>query len=251
MAINLCLITGTVLRPDGSAFAGGTITFNSVIPQNVQGTAVPATEVSATTDNNGNINGGSGISLIQGLFVQVALTLNGNMYSQSTAVVPQVSAASFASLIAGITLGGAQSITAGTWTPTLIGSTTAGSTTYSIQKGYWLQIVTATQTWNNLTYWVQGTAYTGTGFAAIGGIPANNISDSGLAWCVGSCGAMTGLTISAGFAYFGTIIPPSGTFLYISQNPVNGGSWAQLPLLNANIAPGGWQILGEIRYRSV
>ncbi|MGK5595690.1 MAG: beta strand repeat-containing protein [Parachlamydiaceae bacterium] len=55
----------------------------------------------------------------------------------------------------------------GTFTPTLIGQTTAGTTTYTAQNGYYTRIG------NQVTIWgsVQGSAATGTGNALLGGFP--------------------------------------------------------------------------------
>jgi hypothetical protein len=55
----------------------------------------------------------------------------------------------------------------GTWTPTLTGSSTAGTTTYSIQHGYYMQVGKLVMAMGTITI----TAATGTGNATIGGFP--------------------------------------------------------------------------------
>lgn len=57
--------------------------------------------------------------------------------------------------------------TVGTFTPTLVGQSVAGSTTYSSQEGYYTRIG------NQVTIWghVQGSAATGTGNALLGAFP--------------------------------------------------------------------------------
>lgn len=122
--VALCLITGQVLRGDGSAFAGATLTFTNLVTQVAQNVTVPPTVITATTDTNGNINGGSGISLIQGVFLKVAITFNGNMYSQWSALVPNVSATTFANLVSGMGVVPVVStnVVTGTWTPVPRGS---------------------------------------------------------------------------------------------------------------------------------
>lgn len=55
----------------------------------------------------------------------------------------------------------------GTWTPTLVGGSTAGTTTYTAQNGYYTRV--GNMVW--CTFWVQGSAATGTGNATLGGLP--------------------------------------------------------------------------------
>jgi hypothetical protein len=62
----------------------------------------------------------------------------------------------------------------GTWTPTLFGSSTAGTTTYSAQDGTYVQF-------GNLVWvrmFLQVTAVTGTGDAMIGGLPFTILNNS-------------------------------------------------------------------------
>ena len=70
----------------------------------------------------------------------------------------------------GVTFNGGTTLSAydeGTWTPTLVGNSTAGTTIYTVQQGYYTRIG------NMVTIWadVEGSAATGTGTAVFGGFP--------------------------------------------------------------------------------
>jgi hypothetical protein len=69
----------------------------------------------------------------------------------------------------------------GTWTPTVIGSTTAGGHTYTTQIGKWVRI--GNQIKVTFDVRING-AFGGTGNIRISGLPtaANSTDDSGIAW---------------------------------------------------------------------
>lgn len=112
----------------------------------------------------------------------------------------------------------------GTWTPTLYGSTSAGSTTYASQGqyGYYTKI-------GNLVYcqgYIAITAATGTGYAIIGGFPftcknvpqnyaigSASINASGWAWPTGTTNMNIEMIINTTTAFFAT----SGSSHAVSQ----------------------------------
>lgn len=70
---------------------------------------------------------------------------------------------------------GSQFYTTGTWTPTVIGQTTAGTNTYSIQQGDYLTI--GKYTTISFDILVSG-ANTGTGNMVIAGLPISGVDDN-------------------------------------------------------------------------
>lgn len=116
-----------------------------------------------------------------------------------TTVLSASSATGIVNFVTGITLNSGTTLsnyTEGTWTPTMVGNSTAGTTTYTVQQGYYTRIGNMVTIWGN----VQGSAATGTGTAIFGGFPftiknqsnyapAGSVSSSsaaGWAWPVGS-----------------------------------------------------------------
>lgn len=66
----------------------------------------------------------------------------------------------------------------GTFTPTVYGSTTAGTCTYTVQKGFWHRVGKMVTISMRVTY----SAHDGTGNMRIGGLPFTAVTDSGAAW---------------------------------------------------------------------
>lgn len=110
----------------------------------------------------------------------------------------------------------------GTFTPTIIGTTTAGSGTYTLNAGHY------TKVGNRVMYniWLQWTAHTGTGNMDIDGLPyAVNVADAAPANIyVGGAVPLTAGNILSGYAAFGT------SQIYLRQLPTGGGAGAAVPL---------------------
>lgn len=166
-----CLVTGQVLNAAGNAFANGTITFDSVVGQTVGGNYIPASTAIATTDINGNINGGAGINLIQGLILRISLTSNGNMYAQWSALVPSVSSAGFVNLITslGSVLALPSTVVTGTWTPAPRGDGSNPTLTGQTVDASYAQV--GPIVWFSLHIGWSGASSVGTGNAYISGLP--------------------------------------------------------------------------------
>jgi hypothetical protein len=111
----------------------------------------------------------------------------------------------------------------GTWTPTISGSTTAGSGTYTVQVGRYTKVgnlvtVTGVITW---------TAHTGTGSIFLTGLPftsANIVNFEPVISVTPSNIALTALNVASGY------VPRADTFAVLTQYPTGGGAIALVPM---------------------
>jgi len=108
----------------------------------------------------------------------------------------------------------------GSWTPTLVGSTTAGTFTYSVQVGDWTRV--------GNTCFVRGTVR----ITAIGVAPAGNLQITGLPFtsvAIGSSGRSgggawmywQGITLPAGYTQLLWVVVPGVTLINISRGGSN------------------------------
>jgi hypothetical protein len=107
----------------------------------------------------------------------------------------------------------------GTWTPVLVGSTSAGTGTYSQQVGTYTKIGNRV----NITMFLSWTNHTGTGDASITGLPftcanLNTFSIRPNLYALSLTNIMTGF------------INSSGTSLNLEQYPSGGGAVAAAPI---------------------
>lgn len=118
----------------------------------------------------------------------------------------------------------------GAWTPTIIGSTTAGVGTYSVQVGRYTRIGRMVQVQMFLVW----TAHTGTGNMDVAGLPftSNNTSFNFSGVTIGQFENVTLTALNTPFAY----IAANSTVISLKQTPVGGGAAASIPLdTSANI----------------
>ena len=104
----------------------------------------------------------------------------------------------------------------GTWTPTVLGSTTAGTGTYTSRSGIYTKI-------GNTVYFLLDyilSAHTGTGDTIISGLPFT----SGSSYYVNIVASANNLSLTALYYIGGSFISPSDTKIYFQQMPVGGGS---------------------------
>jgi hypothetical protein len=111
----------------------------------------------------------------------------------------------------------------GTWTPTIIGTTTAGTGTYSLQAGQYTKI-------GNRVFvegYISWSAHTGTGNMRIAGLPFTINSSS--FYSSGSIGDTSGIALTAGniLAIIGVA---TSTTIDFKQLPTGGGSSAAVPI---------------------
>ena len=117
----------------------------------------------------------------------------------------------------------------GTWTPTITGGTTAGSTTYSIQQGHYTKIGDTVQIFG----YVVISAANGSGELRLGGLPftTSNVVYSHVAAQTGNLA----LTANNYCSLAETAL--NATFMVLIQSPVAGGAAATVvPIANSNIA---------------
>jgi hypothetical protein len=112
----------------------------------------------------------------------------------------------------------------GTWTPTVVGTTTAGTATYSQQNGQYTKIgnmVTATA-------YVEWSAHTGTGNMTLGGLPFTTLSAGanlgGVAIAYNHNIVLTANNVIT--AYIGG----NTTLITVDQYPVGGGGSTAVPM---------------------
>jgi hypothetical protein len=106
----------------------------------------------------------------------------------------------------------------GTFTPTVSGSTTAGTGTYSQQYGVYTKI--GNRVW--LDVWVNWTAHTGTGSLLMSGFPFQ--ATGGTFRNAGAISYANNLALTANNAVLGVLMTPNVTSAEVTQNPVGGGT---------------------------
>jgi hypothetical protein len=121
----------------------------------------------------------------------------------------------------------------GTWTPTIIGSTTPGTATYLVQTGSYLKIgVTVT-----VTFFVQWNTGTGLGSFTVGGLPFNTANDLSR--------ITTGSIMMDGVPFSGNYVVPYsqyGTNAFILYATTAGTTWASVPYDSSG------SIIGQLTY---
>jgi hypothetical protein len=109
----------------------------------------------------------------------------------------------------------------GTFTPTIVGSTSAGTGTYTTNTGKYTKIG------NVVTFqvYINWTAHTGTGNMRIGNLPFTN----GNAFWAGSFGFIANIALTAGYVLTG-YVEASSSYVTLSQTPVGGGVASDVPI---------------------
>ena len=126
----------------------------------------------------------------------------------------------------------------GTWIPTIVGQSSAGTTTYSVQSGTYVRvgnIVTA-------SFIITGSAITGTGNVLIGGLPfpcINTINTFGVFFLEDA----TDFSLPAGTTYLASIILPA-TPSNLLVTACGTGAWSFLQVSNT-----AFNVQGTITYQ--
>jgi hypothetical protein len=109
----------------------------------------------------------------------------------------------------------------GTFTPTIVGSTSAGTGTYTTNSGKYTKIG------NVVTFqvYINWTAHTGTGNMRIGSLPFTN----GNAFWAGSFGFIANIALTAGHVLTG-YVEAVDSYVTLSQTPVGGGVASDVPI---------------------
>jgi len=112
----------------------------------------------------------------------------------------------------------------GTWTPTVIGSTTAGTGVYTTQVGKYTKIGNLV----TVTAYISLTAHTGTGNLRLSGLPFANSSEansfSAVAFGLVNNLALTAGNILTGYTSVGNV------FIECNQTPTGGGASSAVPI---------------------
>ena len=112
----------------------------------------------------------------------------------------------------------------GTFTPTIQGSSTAGTGTYSHQIGVYTKIGNLVTT----NVWINWSAHTGTGDMLLANFPFTSIGTSGYR-ASGTFGWVDGLTLSASNVV-AMAMTPSSTNASVTQYPAGGGAASGVPM---------------------
>ena len=112
----------------------------------------------------------------------------------------------------------------GLFTPTIIGQTTAGTGTYTIQTGTYTKVGSLVFFQVELSW----TAHTGTGNMRVAGLPfpANNTANAFSAITVGFMNNVTQTANNVATAY----LPPGTTEVVLAQYPVGGGAASSIAM---------------------
>lgn len=212
-----CTITGQVFNPDGTPLVNGTVQFNSIVQQTLQGgVTIPPTQISTTTDATGTLRP---ISIVQGLQGQFVFCspATGGCGNPTPVLIPVASAADISAILIGIQLSSGGNVVASSLnvtgnstmggTLTVTGQTTLGALTASgatiLQSTL---AVTGNAGFSNVT--ASGTLSV-TGAATLGAITAPSLA------LTGSGANLTGTIQMSGPVGIGTA--PSST-LDIANN---------------------------------
>ena len=106
----------------------------------------------------------------------------------------------------------------GTFTPTIVGATTAGVGVYSDQSGFYTKVGNLV----TVQIYLNWSAHTGTGSMKISGLPFSSAQLSGC-----TLGYVNGVTLTAGYILNGFT---SATQIDLQQTPAGGGSSTSVPL---------------------
>jgi len=113
----------------------------------------------------------------------------------------------------------------GTWTPTIIGSTTAGTATYISTNGTYTKVGRVV----TVVCYMQWQSHTGTGNMSVAGLPFTSVTHS-----AGSVGLATNLALTAGkilLLYIGA----GATTVRMVETPTGGGAFSDVPI-DANVS---------------
>jgi len=105
-------------------------------------------------------------------------------------------------------------LTIGTWTPTIIGSTTPGTQTYTVQTGAYIKI--GKLVYINLLVAISAKDAGIAGDITIGGLPA--VAEASPSLGALSVLAYTGITMSANYTQIGAGVSGGGSTIIIRQN---------------------------------
>jgi hypothetical protein len=112
----------------------------------------------------------------------------------------------------------------GTFTPTIVGTTTAGTGTYNTQRGDYIKIgrlVTA-------QFYIAWTAHTGTGNMNVSGLPFTT-QNIGTYLAAASIGFVDSISMTAGNIMTG-YAGPNSTTMFLKQTPTGGGASTDIPI---------------------
>lgn len=143
--------------------------------------------------------------------------------------------------------GGGGTITSGTWTPGVAGSTTAGAATYTVQVGNFIEFaVPGGQTWVYATFNVAVSAFSGgAGNLIVTGLPFTSVNSANQSFS----GALTntvGLTYtSASYTNAGTQLTPNTSNIQIIDS---GSAQSAAAIAVGNLSTTG-QMVGSIFFR--
>jgi len=214
-----CTITGKVYNPDGTPLSNGTVNFNSLVQQTLQGGAtVPPTQITTTTGTDGTM---APITIVQGLQGQFVFCSpsSGGCGNPTPVLIPVAATADISSILIGIQLSSGGNVVASSLNVTgnstmagtlnVTGATTLGNLTTTGPTAVGPLTVTGNSILNG-TINVSGAATVGTLTAGVTTMPSLTLTQT------------TGTAIS--FSQ-GSIISCCSVFDMAAGAHYNGSSW--------------------------
>jgi len=115
----------------------------------------------------------------------------------------------------------------GTWTPTIVGTTTAGIGVYSTQTAQYTKIGKQV----TVQLYLAWTSHTGTGNMLIGNLPFTTLN-VGTAFSAAAIGFVDSITLTAGNILTAYSLP-NNTQIVLKQTPTGGGASTDVPMDNS------------------
>jgi len=229
-----CTITGQVFNPDGTPLVNGTVQFNSIVQQTLQGNVtIPPTQISTTTDSTGTMKP---ISIVQGLQGQFVFCspAQGGCGNPTPVLIPVASTANISAILIGIQLSSGGNVVASSLNVT--GNSTMGGTLTVTGQTSLGALTASGATILQSTLAVTGAAgfstITASGTSTLAGVTASSLNVSG-ASSLTTLG-VTGATTLAGATATSLTVSGPGQFtsLGIGAAPV----WSLDVQVNQNAA---------------
>jgi hypothetical protein len=119
---------------------------------------------------------------------------------------------------------------AGTWTPAIVGSTTAGAFTYVNQIGNYVRIGNLVTVWARVAISAVTTAPSGN--LQVNGLPFVSANNGALSYPL-SLGAISGITLSSGNTQYGARVQQQGSNFVLMVQTGSGAGASPIPAGNA------------------
>lgn len=136
-----------------------------------------------------------------------------------------------------------QNVTEGSWTPAMVGATTAGTFTYGTQNGRYTKVGNLVTAWGYMT--TSAVSVNAAGALTITGLPS--VASSLGSFASVAIGEVSGITLGSGLTQVVGYLPPGGSAIVLHKA---GSAAASVALAGADLSSS-WGIMFSLTYRSV